>query len=87
MAGPTSASRTAASCGEGAGWTTFAYSPSYAKNGCAAFSDLPSVATQSSCGRLLGRPRFHVNFDDLYITDAYMGLMRVGSNGGEAMAM
>ena len=36
--------------GEGAGWATFAYSPSYTKNNCDAFSDLPPVATESSCG-------------------------------------
>ena len=33
----------------GAGWTTFAYSPSYTKNGCdAQSSELPAVATESS---------------------------------------
>ena len=33
--------------GEGAGWTTFAYSPSYTKNGCdAQSSELPAVATE-----------------------------------------
>jgi len=31
----------------GAGWTTFAYSPSYTKNGCdAQSSELPAVATE-----------------------------------------
>nr|CAB3482082.1 unnamed protein product [Digitaria exilis] len=69
--------------GEGAGWTTFAYSPSYTKNNCDAQSELPAVATESSCGRPLGL-RFHNNSGDLYIADAYMGLMRVGPNGGEA---
>ena len=35
--------------GEGAGWKTFAYSPSYTKNGCdAQSSELPAVATESS---------------------------------------
>ncbi|PUZ37813.1 hypothetical protein GQ55_9G149400 [Panicum hallii var. hallii] len=72
--------------GEGAGWTTFAYSPSYTKNGCDAFSELPPVATESSCGRPLGL-RFHVNSGDLYIADAYMDLMRVGPNGGEATVL
>ncbi|KAG2613235.1 protein STRICTOSIDINE SYNTHASE-LIKE 10-like [Panicum virgatum] len=72
--------------GEGAGWRTFAYSPSYTKNNCDAFSDLPPVATESSCGRPLGL-RFHVDSGNLYIADAYMGLMRVGPNGGEATVL
>ncbi|RLM61409.1 protein STRICTOSIDINE SYNTHASE-LIKE 10-like [Panicum miliaceum] len=70
----------------GAGWTTFAYSPSYTKNGCDAQSELPAVATESSCGRPLGL-RFHNNSGNLYIADAYMGLMRVGPNGGEATVL
>ncbi|KAF8669897.1 hypothetical protein HU200_051077 [Digitaria exilis] len=72
--------------GDGAGWTTFAYSPSYTKNNCDAQSELPAVATESSCGRPLGL-RFHNNSGDLYIADAYMGLMRVGPNGGEATVL
>ncbi|CAL5014020.1 unnamed protein product [Urochloa decumbens] len=64
------------------GWTTFAYSPSYTKNNCGEFSELP-ITRESSCGRPLGL-RFHVDSGDLYIADAYMGLMRVGPNGGEA---
>ncbi|CAN6208221.1 unnamed protein product [Urochloa humidicola] len=73
--------------GEGAGWETFAYSPSYSKNGCdGAFSELPPVATESSCGRPLGL-RFHVDSGDLYIADAYTGLMRVGPDGGEATVL
>ncbi|KAF8658536.1 hypothetical protein HU200_058993 [Digitaria exilis] len=72
--------------GEGAGWTTFAYSPSYTKNSCDAQSELPPVAKESSCGRPLGL-RFHRNSGDLYIADAYMGMMRVGPNGGEATVL
>ncbi|OEL35995.1 Protein STRICTOSIDINE SYNTHASE-LIKE 10 [Dichanthelium oligosanthes] len=72
--------------GEADGWATFAYSPSYAKNGCDAFSELPPVATESSCGRPLGL-RFHNESGNLYIADAYMGLMRVGPNGGEAKVL
>ncbi|KAG2607551.1 hypothetical protein PVAP13_4NG257200 [Panicum virgatum] len=60
--------------------------PSYTKNNCDAFSDLPPVATESSCGRPLGL-RFHVSSGNLYIADAYMGLMRVGPNGGEATVL
>ncbi|KAL6873423.1 hypothetical protein ACP4OV_013505 [Aristida adscensionis] len=70
--------------GAGAGWTTFAYSPSYAKNNCSSTpSELPTAATESSCGRPLGL-RFHRASGDLYIADAYMGLMRAGPGGGAA---
>ncbi|KAJ1259794.1 hypothetical protein BS78_10G183400 [Paspalum vaginatum] len=74
--------------GAGAGWTTYAYSPSYAKNNCGAAtsSELPPAATESSCGRPLGL-RFHRGSGDLYIADAYMGLMRVGPGGGEATVL
>ncbi|XP_062229400.1 protein STRICTOSIDINE SYNTHASE-LIKE 10-like [Phragmites australis] len=72
--------------GEGAGWKTFAYSPSYIKNDCAAQSELPPVATESSCGRPLGL-RFDTGSGYLYIADAYMGLMRVGPGGGEATVL
>ncbi|KAJ1260138.1 hypothetical protein BS78_10G209400 [Paspalum vaginatum] len=67
-------------------WTTFTYSPSYTKNNCDAPSELPSVATESSCGRPLGL-RFHRDSGNLYIADAYMGLMRVGPSGGEATVL
>uniref|UniRef100_A0A0E0C922 Strictosidine synthase conserved region domain-containing protein n=1 Tax=Oryza meridionalis TaxID=40149 RepID=A0A0E0C922_9ORYZ len=36
--------------GEAAGWSTYTYSPSYTKNKCAA-STLPTVQTESKCGR------------------------------------
>nr|CAB3470801.1 unnamed protein product [Digitaria exilis] len=68
-----------------ASWTTYAYSPSYTENVCAspATSELPPVVRESLCGRPLGL-RFHLDSGDLYIADAYMGLMRVGPGGGEA---
>ncbi|CAL5008628.1 unnamed protein product [Urochloa decumbens] len=72
--------------GEGAGWTTFSYSLSYAKNDCGAPSEIPQSARESSCGRPLGL-RFHNNSGNLYIADAYMGLMRVGPKGGEATVL
>ncbi|TVU08294.1 hypothetical protein EJB05_41694, partial [Eragrostis curvula] len=74
--------------GKSTGWTTFAYSPSYTKNNCSAppFSELPTVARESSCGRPLGL-RFHRDSGYLYIADAYMGLMRVGPSGGEATVL
>ncbi|CAL4996502.1 unnamed protein product [Urochloa decumbens] len=74
--------------GEGNGWTKFAYSPSYSKNDCSTPSttELPRSARESSCGRPLGL-RFHNNSGNLYIADAYMGLMRVGPKGGEATVL
>ncbi|XP_052159502.1 protein STRICTOSIDINE SYNTHASE-LIKE 10-like [Oryza glaberrima] len=71
--------------GEAAGWSTYTYSPSYTKNKCAA-STLPTVQTDSKCGRSLGL-RFHYKTGNLYIADAYMGLMRVGPKGGEATVL
>ncbi|CAN6201184.1 unnamed protein product [Urochloa humidicola] len=67
----------------GGGWTTYTYSPTYARNGCAVPSKLPPAATESLCGRPLGL-RFHLDSGDLYVADAYAGLMRVGAGGGEA---
>ncbi|KAK3149876.1 hypothetical protein QOZ80_3AG0224160 [Eleusine coracana subsp. coracana] len=74
--------------GKSEGWKTFAYSPSYVKNKCnvSSPSELPSAAKEGSCGRPLGL-RFHRESGDLYIADAYMGLMRVGRNGGEATVL
>ncbi|KAM0904262.1 hypothetical protein ACQ4PT_018142 [Festuca glaucescens] len=43
----------------------------------------PSEETESLCGRPLGLA-FHRNSGDLYIADAYKGLMRVGPDGGES---
>ncbi|RCV22179.1 hypothetical protein SETIT_4G199900v2 [Setaria italica] len=40
----------------------------------------------NSCGRPLGL-RFHRDSGDLYIADAYMGLMRVRPSGGEATVL
>ncbi|CAO2164486.1 unnamed protein product [Urochloa humidicola] len=71
---------------EGIGWVTFAYSPSYTKNGRDALSEIPQIVRESSCGRPLGL-WFHNNCGNLYIADAYMGLMRVGPKGGEATVL
>ncbi|CAL5008623.1 unnamed protein product [Urochloa decumbens] len=46
----------------------------------------PYSARESSCGRPLGL-RFHNNSGNLYIADAYMGLMRVGPKGGEVTVL
>ncbi|KAK3120345.1 hypothetical protein QOZ80_9AG0686150 [Eleusine coracana subsp. coracana] len=73
--------------GEGVGWKTFAYSPSYIRNNCSTKpSELPTAARESLCGRPLGL-RFHRDSGNLYIADAYMGLMRVGPSGGEATVL
>ncbi|GJN34117.1 hypothetical protein PR202_gb22758 [Eleusine coracana subsp. coracana] len=72
---------------DGGGWKTFAYGPGYFANNCGAPStDLPSVAKERLCGRPLGL-RFHRASGDLYIADAYAGLMRAGKNGGEATVL
>ena len=44
---------------------------------------VPSAETESMCGRPLGL-QFHFKTGDLYIADAYLGLMRVGPGSGEA---
>ncbi|PAN20274.1 hypothetical protein PAHAL_3G397300 [Panicum hallii] len=65
------------------GWTTFAYSPNYKNTPmCTASADRPDGA-ESICGRPLGL-QFNPKTGDLYIADAYLGLMKVGPGGGEA---
>ncbi|KAG0521835.1 hypothetical protein BDA96_08G195500 [Sorghum bicolor] len=69
--------------GSARGWMTFAYSTSYAHNpSCKASPARPGDA-QDVYGRLLGL-QFHVRTGDLYIADAYHGLLKVGPTGGEA---
>ena len=48
---------------------------------CSASTDRPDGA-ESVCGRPLGL-QFHPKTGDLYIADAYLGLMKVGPGGGE----
>ncbi|KAG2602277.1 hypothetical protein PVAP13_5KG669107 [Panicum virgatum] len=69
--------------GSAAGWTTFAHSASYRKIPLCTAGVVPSEETESICGRPLGL-QFHAATGDLYIADAYLGLMRVGPGGGEA---
>jgi hypothetical protein len=47
---------------------------------------VPSEQKESICGRPLG-VRFYRKTGDLYIADAYLGLMMVGPNGGEAQVV
>ncbi|CAO2196773.1 unnamed protein product [Urochloa humidicola] len=69
--------------GSAAGWITFAHSPNYRKIPLCTAGVVPSEETESICGRPLGL-QFHAKTGDLYIADAYLGLMRVGPAGGEA---
>lgn len=43
----------------------------------------PDVAHENVCGRPLGL-RFHKGTGELWIADAYMGIMKVGAEGGQA---
>ncbi|CAN6355803.1 unnamed protein product [Urochloa humidicola] len=67
-------------------WATFAYNANY-KNIpiCSSSSPRPADA-ESVCGRPLGL-QFHARAGDLYIADAYLGLMKVGPGGGEATVL
>jgi sugar lactone lactonase YvrE len=69
--------------GSAVGWTTYAHSPNYRKIPLCTAGVLPSTETESLCGRPLGL-QFHAKTGNLYIADAYLGLMRVGPGGGEA---
>ena len=67
-------------------WSTYAYGPGYSAKGCTASRTRPAEVTESTCGRPLGL-RFHYKSGNLYIADAYKGLMRVGPDGGEATVL
>uniref|UniRef100_A0ACD5Y9X6 Uncharacterized protein n=1 Tax=Avena sativa TaxID=4498 RepID=A0ACD5Y9X6_AVESA len=64
------------------GWTVFAYNSRHKSVGmCAAKKKL--VVPESVCGRPLGL-QFHHMTGDLYVADAYLGLLRVPARGGMA---
>ncbi|KAL5723426.1 hypothetical protein ACHQM5_006829 [Ranunculus cassubicifolius] len=67
------------------GWREFAVtSPSRRRDLCDGYSDLSNPDNlRSSCGRPLGL-QFHNATCDLYIADAFFGLMKVGKDGGVA---
>ncbi|CAN6325255.1 unnamed protein product [Urochloa humidicola] len=69
--------------GNAAGWTTFAHGANYRKIPLCTASVVPLEETESICGRPLGL-QFYAKTGDLYIADAYHGLLRVGPGGGEA---
>uniref|UniRef100_A0A0D9XFB7 Strictosidine synthase conserved region domain-containing protein n=1 Tax=Leersia perrieri TaxID=77586 RepID=A0A0D9XFB7_9ORYZ len=66
--------------GASLGWTTFAYNEDYRRNSVCKTAS--SDETESLCGRPLGLA-FYRRTGDLYIADAYKGLMRVGPRGGK----
>ncbi|XP_047054144.1 protein STRICTOSIDINE SYNTHASE-LIKE 10-like [Lolium rigidum] len=72
--------------GDKLGWTTYTHGPGYDSKMCTATKFRPETATESQCGRPLGL-RFDQKTGDLYIADAYKGLMRVGPGGGEATVL
>ncbi|XP_073351863.1 protein STRICTOSIDINE SYNTHASE-LIKE 10-like [Aegilops tauschii subsp. strangulata] len=74
--------------GEKLGWTTYAYGPGYDSRTCtpSKFSPETETARDCRCGRPLGL-RFNQKSGDLYVADAYKGLMRVAPGGGEATVL
>ncbi|XP_061360335.1 protein STRICTOSIDINE SYNTHASE-LIKE 3-like [Gastrolobium bilobum] len=73
----------------GQSWTDFAYtSPNRSElcNPKASASPPSYVETEHICGRPLGL-RFDKKTGDLYIADAYFGLMKVGPQGGLATSL
>ncbi|PNT63323.1 hypothetical protein BRADI_4g14153v3, partial [Brachypodium distachyon] len=65
------------------GWTNYAHGPDYSSEACTASKLCPETVTESHCGRPLDLHKT----GNLYITDAYKGLMRVGLAGGEATVL
>lgn len=66
------------------GWTTFAYTSKNRSEVCAPKTSLaPNFAFEHVCGRPLGL-RFHKETGDLWIADAYLGILKVGPEGGHA---
>jgi sugar lactone lactonase YvrE len=66
------------------GWTTFAYTSTNRSEVCAPKSPVaPNLALEHVCGRPLGL-RFNKKTGDLWIADAYFGIMKVGPEGGQA---
>lgn len=66
-------------------WQEFAYtSPNRTSAMCKPGQQMPSVIqSEHICGRPLGL-RFNHRNGDLYIADAYFGLLKVGQQGGQA---
>ncbi|KAF3439489.1 hypothetical protein FNV43_RR17767 [Rhamnella rubrinervis] len=72
---------------DGKSWTDFAYTSSNRSEICDPKpSPLSYLKNEHICGRPLGL-RFHKKTGDLYIADAYLGLMKVGPEGGLATSL
>ncbi|KDP42972.1 hypothetical protein JCGZ_23914 [Jatropha curcas] len=68
-------------------WTDFAYTSSNRSEICDPKpSPLSYLKNEHICGRPLGL-RFDKKTGDLYIADAYLGLMKVGPEGGSATSL
>jgi sugar lactone lactonase YvrE len=66
------------------GWTTFAYTSTNRSAICAPKSPLaPNYPFEHVCGRPLGL-RFNKAIGELWIADAYLGILKVGPEGGQA---
>lgn len=66
------------------GWTTFAYTSRNRSAVCAPKSPLaPNYPNEHICGRPLGL-RFNKATGELWIADAYLGIMKVAPEGGQA---
>ncbi|KAG6619748.1 hypothetical protein I3843_13G110200 [Carya illinoinensis] len=72
---------------DGQSWTDFAHTSSNRSELCDPKpSPLSYLKNEHICGRPLGL-RFDKKAGDLYIADAYFGLMKVGPEGGLAMSL
>ncbi|XP_075491699.1 protein STRICTOSIDINE SYNTHASE-LIKE 3-like [Primulina tabacum] len=72
---------------EGEKWNDFAYTSANRSALCDTKPSLFSyLKNEHICGRPLGL-RFHKQTGDLYIADAYLGLMKVGRKGGLATSL
>lgn len=67
------------------GWTEFAYNSKHRSVALCA-PDKKLVVPESLCGRPLGL-QFHRQSGDLYVADAYLGLLRVAARGGLAQVV
>ena len=72
--------------GDELGWSTYTYSPSFNTEACRSSKLSPEINPETLCGRPLGL-QFHHKTGNLYVADAYKGLMRVGPGGGEATVL
>ncbi|KAG0580938.1 hypothetical protein KC19_4G212000 [Ceratodon purpureus] len=65
------------------GWSTFAYTSRNRSQICAPKSPIaPNFAHEHVCGRPLGL-RIHKETGEMWIADAYLGIVKVGPEGGQ----